>query len=243
MADRSRPTRASSSWQPRRRDRRRHMTAPVALETPRLILRELRDDDAPAVHAYGSDADVVRYLDWGPNTPEDTARFLATARAARDALPRTASHLAIVLKTTGHLVGGCRIEVRNAASGAGDLGYVLGRAYWGQGYAIEAARALVGFGFESLALHRIWATCDVRNEASHGSSRRSGCGGRIISATTSGGRASGETPTSTPSSSRSGRMDHTGHSRRPVPVVLTRQASAAIVAGVAGAHRSYRVRA
>jgi ribosomal-protein-alanine N-acetyltransferase len=142
------------------------MTQTAALEMPRLVLRELHDDDAPAVHAYASDAEVVRYLDWGPNTPEDTARFLATARAARDAVPRTAYHLAIVLRTTGHLIGGCRIEIRNAASGAGDLGYVLGRPHWGQGYATEAIRALVSFGFESLALHRIWATCDARNAAS-----------------------------------------------------------------------------
>ncbi len=142
------------------------MTEPVALETPRLALREFRDNDAPAIHAYASDAEVVRYLDWGPNTREDTAQFLAMGRAARAALPRTAYHLAIVLTATGRLVGGCRIEIRNAANGAGDLGYVLGRPYWGQGYATEATRALVGFGFESLALHRIWATCDVRNAAS-----------------------------------------------------------------------------
>ncbi len=142
------------------------MTQTAALEMPRLVLRELHDDGAPAVHAYASDAEVVRYLDWGPNTPEDTARFLTAARAARDAVPRTAYHLAIVLRTTGHLIGGCRIEIRNAASGAGDLGYVLGRPHWGQGYATEAIRALVSFGFESLAFHRIWATCDARNAAS-----------------------------------------------------------------------------
>ena len=46
------------------------MTEPVVLETPRLVLRELHDDDVPAIHAYASDAEVVRYLDWGPNTPE-----------------------------------------------------------------------------------------------------------------------------------------------------------------------------
>ena len=166
MAGRSRPTRASSSWRPHRRDRRRHKTEPAALETPRLILRELRDDDATAIHAYASDAEVVRYLDWGPNTPEDTAQFLARARAARGAIPRTAYHRAIVLTATGHLVGGGRIEIRNAANGAGDVGYVLGRPHWGHGFATEATRALLGFGFGSLALHRIWATCDVRNDAS-----------------------------------------------------------------------------
>jgi RimJ/RimL family protein N-acetyltransferase len=121
---------------PHRRDRPRHMTQHVTLETAFLGLRELGDDDAPAVHVYASDTEVVRYLDWGPNTPEDTARFLATAHAARDAVPRTAYHLAIILKTTGRLVGGRRIET------------------------------LLAFGFGRLALRRIWATCDVENRAS-----------------------------------------------------------------------------
>jgi RimJ/RimL family protein N-acetyltransferase len=142
------------------------VTHGVPLETPSLVLRELATDDGPAVHEYASDAEVVRYLDWGPSTVDETAQFLAVARTAREALPRTVYHLAIVLRATGNLVGGCRIEIRSAANGVGDLGYVLARPHWGRGYATEATRALVGFGFEQLALHRIWATCDVRNAAS-----------------------------------------------------------------------------
>ena len=142
------------------------MTQHVALETRRLVLRELGDDDVTAVQAYAGDLEVVRYLDWGPNTSEDTVRFLAMARAAREALPRTAYHLAIVLKAAERLIGGCRIEIRSAAHGSGDVGYVLDRQHWGHGYMTEATRALVDFGFGRLALHRIWAACDVDNHAS-----------------------------------------------------------------------------
>jgi RimJ/RimL family protein N-acetyltransferase len=71
------------------------MTPPVSLKTPRLVLREFADDDVAAVQAYAADAEVVRHLDWGPNTPEDTAGFLALARATRDAVPRRAYHLAL----------------------------------------------------------------------------------------------------------------------------------------------------
>jgi RimJ/RimL family protein N-acetyltransferase len=142
------------------------VTESVSLDTPRLVLRELRDEDAPAVHAYASDPEVVRYLDWGPNTAQDTAQFLDTARAARHPVPRTLYHLAIVHRPTGHLIGGCRIEIRSAARESGDLGYVLDRQAWGHGFATEATRALLAFGFRRLALHRIWATCDVRNAAS-----------------------------------------------------------------------------
>jgi [ribosomal protein S5]-alanine N-acetyltransferase len=142
------------------------MTHTVALVTPRLVLRELDADDGPAIQRYAGDIEVVRHLDWGPNTPEDTDGFLATAAAAREAVPRTAYHLAIVLKTASRLIGGCRIEIRSPAHGSGDLGYVLARHVWGQGYATEATRALLEFGFERLALRRIWATCDVENHAS-----------------------------------------------------------------------------
>jgi RimJ/RimL family protein N-acetyltransferase len=143
-----------------------HVTRHLPIKTPRLVLREIADEDASAVHAYASDAAVVRHLDWGPNTAEDTARFLDIVRTARDAIPRTAYHLAIVLRAPDRLIGGCRIEIRNAASGNGDIGYVLARDAWGQGYATEATRALLTFGFQSLALHRIWATCDVENSMS-----------------------------------------------------------------------------
>jgi len=141
-------------------------TDAVELETPRLVLRELRADDALEIQVYAGDVEVVRHLDWGPNTPADTEQFLALASAARGDTPRTAYHLAIVHKTEGSLIGGCRIEIRSPADGAADLGYVLARAVWGRGYATEAAGALLEFGFERLVLHRIWATCDVENHAS-----------------------------------------------------------------------------
>jgi [ribosomal protein S5]-alanine N-acetyltransferase len=142
------------------------MTTDVRLETANLVLRELRDDDAGAVHLYASDTAVVRYLDWGPSTVEDTEQYLVVVQATREAVPRAVYHLAIVLKATNGLIGGCRIEVRSPVHESGDIGYVLHRDAWGHGYATEATRALLTFGFERLALHRIWATCDVENRAS-----------------------------------------------------------------------------
>ena len=142
------------------------MSLGVALPTLRLTLRDLRDSDFERVHAYASDLEVLRYLDWGPNSVDDTRSFLALAHAAREASPRTAYHLALALRTDDQVIGGGRIEIRDAASGSGDLGYVLDRAHWGHGYATEAGRALLAFGFDRLGLHRIWARCDVRNAAS-----------------------------------------------------------------------------
>jgi RimJ/RimL family protein N-acetyltransferase len=80
--------------------------------------------------------------------------------------PRTHYELAVTLRKTGELIGGCGIEKR-AAHKEGIIGYVLNKAYWGQGYGTEVARAMVAFGFTRLALHRITAICDPSNVGSN----------------------------------------------------------------------------
>jgi [ribosomal protein S5]-alanine N-acetyltransferase len=135
---------------------------PVETYTPRLYLRAFRRADHAAVHAYASDPLVCRYMDWGPNTIEDTAAFLdAVLFTARSDYP-----LAIVDRTDGELIGAVELRVTSAPSRRGELGYVLARARWGQGYATEAAAAVLAFGFERLGLHKVSATCDPANVAS-----------------------------------------------------------------------------
>jgi RimJ/RimL family protein N-acetyltransferase len=145
--------------------------APVRLETPRLILRELTESDFEAVHAYASDPEVSRYMDWGPNSDADTREWLAAALAQQGADPRVEYELAMVLRDPnggggGEVVGTARIGIRDRAARAADVGYVLRRDRWGQGIATEAARRLIEFGWDELGLHRIWATCDARNAGS-----------------------------------------------------------------------------
>lgn len=140
---------------PRRRD--------LHLETGRLILRELTLEDAPAVQRWAVDPDVYQYMPWGPNTLEQTLDFLRSAVAAREVEPRLVFELGIMRKDTGELVGGGGARVRSTVNREGDIGYALRRDVWGQGYATEAAAALVEFGLRTLGLHRVWATCHVEN--------------------------------------------------------------------------------
>lgn len=141
---------------------------PLALpiETPRLQLRDFREADVEAVHAYASLDEVARFMIWGPNT-------LAQSRAAIDgfiedqrAKPRVVFDLAIVLKPKKHVIGGAGLRIVDWESRTGDLGYVLHPDYWGHGLAEEAARALLEAGFLELGLRRIVASCDQRNRAS-----------------------------------------------------------------------------
>lgn len=135
------------------------------LRTERLRLRDLADEDYEAVHSYASDPEVVRYMPWGPNTEQDTRDFLARAQASAAAEPRMGYELAVVTLDDDRLVGAAGLHI-----GPEDFQAMLGYCYhsraWGHGYATEAARALVDFGFGVLLLHRIWAGCDTDNGAS-----------------------------------------------------------------------------
>jgi ribosomal-protein-alanine N-acetyltransferase len=138
----------------------------MELRTERLLLREFVEDDWPAVHEYGSDPEVVRFMPWGPNTEDDTRAFVARALAAQREEPRREYHAAATLLDGGRLIGACSLHLGNPLHRSAMLGYCYARASWGHGYATEAARALVGFGFRELGLHRVWASCDAENIAS-----------------------------------------------------------------------------
>jgi RimJ/RimL family protein N-acetyltransferase len=139
---------------------------PIELVTDHLILREFRKNDWQNVHAYACDPEVVRYMPWGPNTEQETKDFIATTLAFQTEDPRRKFELAVTRASDGQIVGGCGIRIVNVSDRSADMGYVIRRDVWGSGYATEAARAIVAFGFGQLGLHRIWATCDSENAAS-----------------------------------------------------------------------------
>jgi RimJ/RimL family protein N-acetyltransferase len=136
------------------------------LLTPRLCLREFRGTDEADIHAYASDAEVVRYASWGPNTPAETRAVLDAWLVEQRRWPRSSVTLAIELSAERRLIGAIRLEERDVVHRAGDFGYTITRAYWNRGIATEASRAVVDTAFRVLGFHRVWATCDTRNVAS-----------------------------------------------------------------------------
>jgi len=142
------------------------VTPNVVSKTERLILREFEESDWEAVHLYGSDLEVVRYMPWGPNSVEDTQDFIQRVIAHQGDNPRREYELAVTLRAGGRLIGGCGIHAVSPQHLRGFIGYCLDKRVWGKGYATEAARAILAFGFEHLGLRRIVATCDTENLAS-----------------------------------------------------------------------------
>lgn len=144
------------------------------LETERLRLRPFRPEDYDDVHAYGSDPRVSRFMEWGPNTPEISSHFLNLQLKQQETWPRSDVSLAVEVKASGTVAGSIRLWTVDEAHRTAELGYSLGRPYWRQGIGSEAARAMLTAGFETLGLHRIIATCDVRNRGSWGVMRKLG---------------------------------------------------------------------
>ena len=138
----------------------------IVTQTVRLELREFQKADWTEVHEYASDPQVVRFMSWGPNTEEETRKFIQKSMGYQKEIPRVNYSLAVVIRDRNRLIGGCGIYEPNIQNREGWIGYCLNRQFWGQGYATEAARSLLEFGFTRLNLHRIFAICDTENTAS-----------------------------------------------------------------------------
>jgi ribosomal-protein-alanine N-acetyltransferase len=133
------------------------------METTRLILREYNQNDLMAVHEYCLDPEVLKYMLWGPNSLKETQQFIEMAITESTQVPRSFYNLAIQEKTTGKLIGGISLSHHQ---GEGEIGWILNTMSWKQGYGTEAAQAMIRFGFESLNLDHINATCDAENTGS-----------------------------------------------------------------------------
>jgi len=138
----------------------------MRLVTERLILREFTENDWPEVLAYQNDARYLRFYPWTERTPEDVQKFVRMFLEQQTAQPRIKFQLVVTLKSNNQLIGNCGIRMDSADARQADIGYELAPPYWGQGYATEAARAIVHFGFTELHLHRIWSWCMAENLAS-----------------------------------------------------------------------------
>lgn len=153
----------------------------MILTTPRLLLREFVEEDWSVVWDYQSDPRYLRYYTWSIRTESEVRAFTQQFVDWQREEPRLRYQLAVVLRSTGQLIGNCGIRMAQAGAHEAELGFELSPEYWGHGYAIEAARAMVRFGFNGLGLHRIWGQCVADNVASWRAMEKVGmhCEGRL----------------------------------------------------------------
>jgi RimJ/RimL family protein N-acetyltransferase len=142
------------------------MEALMQLESERLLLREFNMSDWPALHAYTSVPDVVKYMPFGPTTGAETREHLSQCLTTAAEQPRRIYELAVVIRAENQLIGTATITLHPQERRHASFSYLLHRHYWGHGYATEAMRTLINFGFRDLQLHRLEDTADTRNQAS-----------------------------------------------------------------------------
>lgn len=135
------------------------------LETKRLVLRKLKVSDYADMYEYSKSDKVTKYLLW---------RSHPDARYTRDYLSfvqtqyRTGNFFdwAVVEKETNKMIGTCGFARLDFENNLAEIGYVINPAYWRRGYATEAVKRVIDYGFEDLNIHRIEARYIVGNEVS-----------------------------------------------------------------------------
>ena len=135
--------------------------------TERLLLRPFSRADVAAVHSYRCLPEVAEYL-FDPPMSLDECAEAVRARTTQIAFTAEGDRivLAVERRADAHLVGEVSLTWRSIADQQAEIGYIISPSAQRQGFASEAAMALLAFGFEQAELHRIYARCDARNEAS-----------------------------------------------------------------------------
>jgi ribosomal-protein-alanine N-acetyltransferase len=139
------------------------MTLPIVTE--RLVLRRYTHDDIPDVLGFASHPSVAKIISKGiPATEEVVRNYIDLQNSYQPFEKDKVFEVAIERREDGKVIGLVGLICQDYQQG--EMGWALGVDYRGQGYATEAARALMDYGFRSLALHRIHADTSTDNVAS-----------------------------------------------------------------------------
>jgi RimJ/RimL family protein N-acetyltransferase len=137
---------------------------PIATE--RLLLRPFESDDYEPLLAILSNPEVMRFLESGPEGPDEVRASLET-KLNRTALRREGDslQLAVVPGEGGRMVGFVTLIWVSREHGR-EIGFIFDPDHHGRGYATEAMEAILPLAFDRLDLHRVVGRCDARNLAS-----------------------------------------------------------------------------
>ena len=136
------------------------------LETERLILRRFVLEDAPAMYAnWCTDPEVCRFLTWPPHASEAVTRSLLEQWTADYANPENYNWV-LELKDGGDIIGSCSVVRLDESIDELEVGYCMGRRWWGNGYMPEAVAAILDYLFDAVGANRVSAKHDVENPKS-----------------------------------------------------------------------------
>lgn len=133
------------------------------LETNRIFLRLLNETDIEAVFEMRSDADIMRFIRPLQTNRREAENWinLVSSRWAKERI----GFCAMIEKSSGKFIGWCGLW-RLTETKETEVGYALFKEFWGKGYAVEASKAFLAYGFETLNLEKIVAVTDPSNKNS-----------------------------------------------------------------------------
>ena len=134
------------------------------IHTERLFLRKILPDDAEVMFRnWANDAEVTRFMRWAAHKDADETR--KTIQDWFDGYSNKTYHWGICIKG-GEIIGSLGIFNVNESDGCAEMGYCIGRKWWGQKYTTEAVKAVIRYMFENTDIERIEAFHSVLNPAS-----------------------------------------------------------------------------
>jgi RimJ/RimL family protein N-acetyltransferase len=142
-----------------------HADTFLPIRTERLTLRAHSEDDLESLLEYESLPEVARYLPFHPWTRETGREHLAK-RLLRLGLDTPARSLGLVVEREGRVIGDVLLWATEETGAKGEMGWAFRPDVAGQGFATEAAAAVLEIGFARYGMHRIIAQMDARNTAS-----------------------------------------------------------------------------
>lgn len=136
------------------------------IETERLLLRKFTPDDADDMfNNWASDPDVTRYLTWPAHNCVDGTKWVLSMWIPQYEDGKV-FNWAIYYKETDEVIGNISVVQLDEGIESADIGYSLGKAFWGKGIMPEALKAVINFLFDEVGLNRIAAGHDVNNPKS-----------------------------------------------------------------------------
>jgi RimJ/RimL family protein N-acetyltransferase len=137
----------------------------MKLETERLNLRPISENDKEELFKYRSDKEINKYQGWIPESVRDVENFIARISRQID-VPETWFQFVLVDKSVQQIIGDIGIHFLDEENCQVEIGCTLNKDFQNKGYATEAVRRVIDNLFKDLKKHRIITSIDPGNESS-----------------------------------------------------------------------------
>lgn len=128
----------------------------MEITTPRLLLREFTEEDLPAVLRYRADPGSAEFRGPEETGPDFARKLIGMFVAWAAEQPRQNYQLAIAQRDSPEeAIGSCGVRLKGCEAGRAEFGLELAPEHWGRGFASEAARAILEFGFRDLGVQEV----------------------------------------------------------------------------------------